>query len=112
MATKVSELAAAEAELGRWQIIVDYLRTHQPAPRAARRNGRAPRITAAQAAEQVLRANGGPMTTPAIFDAITAIPGVKMKDKDGMYKTLDRDKARFRKVGPGLWELATPDQER
>lgn len=104
MPTK-SELEHAEAELARWQTIVDYLRTRQPARNGTQqRRARPGTLTAGQAAEEALRQAGGPMRTPDLLKAVQAA-GARMKDTDGLYKTLARS-SKFRKAGRGLWELA------
>lgn len=103
MPTK-TELEQAEQELARWQTIVDYLRARQPSRNGTQRRRPSGSLTAGQAAEEALRQAGGPMRTPDLLKAVQAA-GARMKDTDGLYKTLSRS-TKFRKAGRGLWELA------
>lgn len=100
-----TELATIEAEIARLEAVRDWLRQHvngaTPKP-SRRRNGR---VTASEAAIEALQAAGGPMRTRDLLVEVQA-RGAKMKDTDGLYKTLDRDKTRFKKAGRGLWTLA------
>ena len=101
-----SELARIQAEIDRLTIIRDYLKgAEKPSngPQPARRGSG--RVTAAKAAEGVLRAHGQPMKTTDLLTEVQA-RGSTIKDTDGLYKTLDRDKDRFKRVGRGLWALA------
>jgi hypothetical protein len=118
------ELQHAEAERDRLTVVIAYLRERleegeqTPVPpqqqqrpqqrpqRAApkRRTSTSGRITSAAAAEKVLAERGEPMRTRELLDAVQAA-GARMKDPDGLFKTLSRS-AAFRKVGRGLWALA------
>ena len=100
-----TELEAAEQQLAYWQTIVDYLRKREK-PRPTRdgvsRNGT---LTARQAAEQALRDAGRPLRTRDLLAAVQEA-GARMKDADGLTKTLMRHRTVFVRAGRGEWTLA------
>lgn len=117
------ELQRAEDERDRLDVVIAYLRERLreddesiPAPnsadapstktptRSATARGGQRRMTAAVAAERVLREKGEPIRTPDLLVAVQAL-GAKMKDSDGLYRTLLRQ-PKFRRDGRGLWALA------
>jgi hypothetical protein len=116
------ELQHAEDERNRLDVVIEYLRERlrgdddQPAntaapesgsskvkPRRATRSG-SRRVTAAAAAEQALRQRGEAMKTAEILAEVQT-RGAKMKNAEGLYKTLDRS-TKFRRDGRGLWALS------
>jgi hypothetical protein len=100
---KLGDLEQAERELERWQIIVDYLRSQRPAParvRAPHQNGR---VTVAEAAAQALEAAGAPMPVRDLLAVVQKT--AKIKDTEGLAKTLGRFPDRFEKTGRGVWAL-------
>lgn len=99
------ELAIVEAEIAKLETIRDWLRSRSNGRTAARPRRAGKHLTAAEAAAQALQAAGAPMRTPDLLVEVQA-RGARMKDTDGLYKTLDRDKTRFKKVGRGTWTLA------
>lgn len=97
-----AEILRLEKERDRVDAVIAYLQQQRNGARPRRAASGA--VTAAQAAEQALREHGGPMRTPDLLAAVQA-RGAKMKDADGLYKTLHRS-ATFKKAGRGLWTLA------
>jgi len=107
-----AELAGVEAKRAQLDAVAAYLRERIAATPGARANGagrqRQGVLTAAAAAEQVLREHGQ-MRTPDLLVKVQEA-GAQMKDADSLYKTLSRSK-RFRRAGRGLWELAEGSQQ-
>jgi hypothetical protein len=107
------ELAHAEDERERLGVVIAYLRDRlkeadqeAPAePPQASTNGAGPYagMTSSRATEHLLESRGKPMKTTDIFDVITA-GGVKLRDSDGLYKTLNRN-PKFERISRGLWGL-------
>jgi hypothetical protein len=114
------ELQRAEEEYARLPIVITYLRerlgeegnggdapavparvTAAPAPKQTA--GSAKRITAADAAEKVLRERKHPMRTPELLLEVRRL-GAQMKSNDNLFRTLVGN-PKFKRVGRGLWAL-------
>ena len=101
----MTELEQAERNLIAAQAIVDYLRARQtpaPAPRQRRERSNG-RVTAATVAERLLREHGQ-MPTRDLLRAVQQA-GARMKDSDGLTKTLTRH-PQFVRVSRGVWKVA------
>ena len=99
------ELARATAERDRLNVVIAYLegRIGEKATPAAPGKVRKGKLTAAAAAERVLREHGEPMRTAELLVAVQK-RGAKCKNGEGLYKTLLRS-SRFKRAGRGLWTL-------
>jgi len=106
-----AQLAEVEAKRSQLDAVAAYLRERIAATPGQTNGGGRKRqgvLTAATAAEQVLREHGQ-MRTPDLLVKVQEA-GAQMKDADSLYKTLSRSK-RFRRAGRGLWELAEGSQQ-
>lgn len=100
-----AEILRLKADRDRLDVLIGYLETQRNGSRPARPRTRPPgALTAAQAALAVLTEAGAPMRTGDLLKAVQG-RGAKIKDGEGLAKTLGRDKDRFVRVGRGLWAL-------
>lgn len=106
-----TELDHAIKERDRLNVIIAWLEERAPTPVANNKRVRpaGKRPTAAVAAEEALRKAGRPMKTPELLLAVQAL-GAKIKDSDGLYKTLARY-PKFKREGRGLWALNSEKED-
>lgn len=100
-----AELLRLKAERDRIDAVIGYLETQRNGARPVQRKRQPGSVTAAAAAAEALAQAGTPMKIGDLLEAVQARGG-RMKDTEGLAKTLGRDKDKFRKVGRGLWTLA------
>ena len=122
------ELQRAEEERARLAVVISYLHERlregdepsaddgaavvKSSVKVTKTRTRSPsqRVTAAAAAEKILRERGRPMKTPDLLPEVQAA-GAKIKSTENLFRSLRANPA-FRRIGRGLWGLAEwPDSQ-